>query len=249
MRYAGLTDPGHLREHNEDAWQVCSLTSGHMLFVVSDGVGGHAAGEIASRIVVETLPLLLDPRISRDTDVIAQKRAMEESLAALSYQVLAQTRQMPGAAGMAATAICGLLADGMLVLGHMGDSRCYRLRDGILQRLTKDHTVVQMLLDLGEIAANQLIGHPAAGRLTQAVGMDQEPLPHISAIALNPADILLFCSDGLHGMIDDEKITGILSLRQKPKNICKTLLNAALEAGGRDNITVIVVEIEKMENQ
>lgn len=245
MQYAGLTTPGRIRQHNEDAWQIRALKSGHLLFVVSDGVGGHAAGEIASRIVVETLPVLLDARIRRTTDIDSQKRVMRESLVALSLQVVDQTRRMPGAAGMAATVVCGLVADGMLVIGHMGDSRCYRLRDGTLKRLTRDHTLVQMLLSLGEIAVDQVCGHPAAGTLTQAVGMAQEPLPDIAAMALNPGDILLFCSDGLHRMIDDETIATFLASRQHPTDIGEMLLSSALEAGGRDNITVIVVRIEK----
>lgn len=243
MRYFGITDPGHVRDHNEDAWNHARLTAGYDFFIVSDGVGGNAAGDIASRIVVETLPVIFDARLSSQPDSQALQSELHQSLVVLCNTVREQSIDNPSFRDMAATVVCGLIREGVLVLGNMGDSRSYLMRDKKMRQLTKDHTIVQMLLDMGEITPDQAADHPAAGKLTQAVGMAQEPLPHIMAMDLRRGDRLLFSTDGLHDMIGDAAIAAILSEELDPEPVCAILVQAALKAGGKDNITAVVADI------
>lgn len=243
MRYHGLSDTGLVRDHNEDAWSATELESGHVLCIVSDGVGGRAAGEVASRVVTDTLPQVLQPRIAAGMDAAALGHALIESLQELSRSVWQQSMEVPGMKGLAATVVCALVAGDTAVIGHMGDSRVYLLRNGQLSLLTRDHTVVQMLVDIGEVAEEDAREHPAAGRLTQAVGMEQDPLPGLRVEALKGGDVLLLCSDGLHGMVDDSQINELLRNHHDPEEACRGLVAAALEAGGRDNVTVLVIEM------
>jgi len=125
----------------------------------------------------------------------------------------------------------------------MGDSRAYFLRDGTLQRLTKDHTIVQLLSDAGEISAEETATHPARGRLTHFVGMEGEPLPETRLLEIHPGDRLLLCSDGLTTLVGDQQLSSIMRHAGPPEITCVRLIQAANEAGGTDNITVIVTDV------
>jgi len=243
MRHCGATHAGNVRENNEDAWTAAELPNGFSLFVVSDGVGGHAGGETASRIVVETLPLLLEEYAGRAASIPALQRVLKRSLIQLSRVVEQQARDIPGLGGLAATVVCCLTDGWQALVGHMGDSRCYLLRQGRLELQTRDHTVARMLLDIGEITHKEFRRHPGQARLTQAVGMGQEPMPEVQALDLEPGDWLLLCSDGLHGQVEDEDIAGLLTPPAPPEELCDRLVQAALEAGGGDNITALLVEL------
>lgn len=245
MLHYGLTNVGRVREHNEDALTAATLQWGGDVFIVSDGVGGHAGGEVASRIVVETLPLLLEERLEAlgpAPTMEAVQDVLGEAIASLCRKVEQQARDMAGVRGLAATVVCGLVAADTLVLGHLGDSRAYLLRDGRLQLLTSDHTVAQILLDLGEIGPEEFKDHPARGRLTQAVGMEQEPAPSLRHLQLHQGDRVLLCSDGLHGMVDDEAIARALQEAAGPEAACSQLVELALEGGGKDNVTALVFQ-------
>lgn len=246
MKYFAITDPGRVRELNEDAWNHARLSGGYDLIIVSDGVGGHAAGEIASRIVAQTLPVLIDARLASQPEPHALPSELYQSLVILCNTVREQSLENPAFRDMAATVVCGLIRDDLLVLGNMGDSRCYFLRDGTLQQHTTDHSLVQMLLDLGEIRPDQALRHPSAGKLTQAVGMAQEPLPQVITVDIQKGDRLLFCTDGLHGMVGNHMITEILCAATCPETACSGLVRAALDAGGKDNITVVIADINSM---
>jgi PPM family protein phosphatase len=249
MRHFGITDIGLVRDLNEDSWRYVKLGAGHDIFIVSDGVGGCCAGEVASRIVTETLPALLDSRIFADTDIETLPSILQKCLVEISYSLLQQAREVPGFEGMAATVVCGMVVENALILGSMGDSRCYLLHQGRLRQLTIDHTVVQLLLDIGEITADQVTDHPAAGRLTQAVGMAQDPLPWVSVVNIEQGDRLLFCTDGLHGMIADAAISTLLASFPVLETVGGNLVQAALAAGGRDNVTAIIVDIQIQDGQ
>lgn len=245
MRFFGLSHAGKVREHNEDAWGLTRLQTGSSLAVVSDGVGGRAGGEVASRIVVETLPQLLEASLESNQDLAGLEAAVKNSLTRLSRSLLEQSRDMAGLKGLAATVVCALLSGESLVLGHMGDSRAYLFRENHLRKLTQDHTVTQMLLDQGEISGAEAATHPARGRLTQAVGMEQTPLPELASFPLQQGDRLLLCSDGLHGMVGDKIISCVLADGHETERACRGLIDAALEAGGRDNVTALIIDIEK----
>lgn len=243
MRHFGLSHAGKVRENNEDAWTVVDFDNGARLHIVSDGVGGHAGGETASRIVVETLPLLLEENVGQTPSPDIMDQALKRSLIQLSRVMEQQSRGIPGLGGLAATVVCCLTHGHKALVGHMGDSRCYLLRGEILSLLTKDHTVARMLLDLGEIALEEFRSHPGQARLTRAVGSPHEPLPDVHSLELQPGDRLLLSSDGLHGLVEDDVLADICKPPAPLDQACEQLIQAALDAGGRDNVTALLVEV------
>jgi len=245
MRFAGFSATGPVRDHNEDAWTSVTLGCGQELLIVSDGVGGSSAGDLAADVVIRTLPALLDSRLPRVPTLETSRSTLQDCLVQLSHQLVGQANGIPEFRGMAATVVCTLVTGKSMVVGSMGDSRAYLLHSGALSQLTRDHTIVQALLDLDEITLEQAIDHPAAGWLTQAVGMEQEPLPDVEVHLVAPGDRLLMETDGLHSMVEDGMIARLLSNSADPETACKSLIAAALRAGGRDNVTVVVIDWEQ----
>ena len=241
IAYAGLTDRGRVREQNEDNW-FGDPDQG--LFVVSDGMGGHAAGEVASKIVVETLPRLLRQRMkgSKDLSNPGASRGIVSAISELSNQVRDESKNRPGLAGMGATVVIALIRDAHALIAHMGDSRAYLFKDGRLEQFTKDHSIIQLLIDSGEITPEEAVTHPARGKITRYVGMQGEPIPEARFLELEPGDRLLLCSDGLTGMVSDSEITNVLRAATAPEITCQSLVEAANAVGGEDNITAVVAD-------
>ena len=241
IAYAGLTDCGRVREHNEDNW-FGGPEQG--LFIVSDGMGGQAAGEVASKIVVETLPELIRQRLKGIDDLAARdaKKRIVSAISDLSNQVRNESRKRPGLAGMGATVVLVLIRESLALIAHMGDSRAYLFRGGRLEQLTKDHSIVQLLIDSGEITPEEAATHPARGKITRCVGMQGEPIPEARCLELETGDRLLLCSDGLTGMVSDAEITGVLRTDNAPEIVCQSLVEAANARGGEDNVTVVAVD-------
>jgi len=244
IEHAGLTDKGRVRDHNEDNW---ATDPAHGLYIVSDGLGGQLAGEVASKIVVETLPAMLRQRLTDVAD-LAEPFAYQqllEAIAELSHQVYEQTKGQLGLEGMGATVVLALIRDSKALIAHMGDSRAYLLRDGKLKRLTRDHSIVQLLIDNGEIKPEQAVTHPARGRVTRSIGMEGEPLPEARVLQIKSGDRLLLCSDGLVGMLTDKKIQSILKNGTDPAATSRRLIDAANEAGGKDNVTAVIITVSE----
>lgn len=174
---------------------------------------------------------------------------MRNSLARLSAQLCQQTQDAPGLAGKGSTVVCALVRGDRVVIAHMGDSRAYRLRAGRLKQLTKDHSLVRLLIDSGDITPEEAATHPARGRLTRNVGMEGEPLPETRILKLKPGDMLLLCTDGPTGMLNDQKIQSILNEPAPMETQCQHLVNAANQAGGTDNITVLLLSVEQEGNK
>jgi len=238
--FAGLTDTGLLRKENQDKWLADEQLG---LFLVADGMGGAFAGELASRIVVETLPLALRKKMRRYKGLSKPKaqECLRNALAEISNTLRAQSQNQPGLHGMGATVVLALVRGAQALLAHLGDSRCYLLRGGKLECLTKDHTLIQLLLDTGEIKPDEAATHPARHKLTRFVGMPDEAQPDVRPLELAAGDTLLLCSDGLHGMLGDTDVLAILTASPNPEESCRRLVAAANAAGGKDNITVLVV--------
>ncbi len=145
---------------------------------------------------------------------------------------------------MGATVVLAMIRDSEAIIVHMGDSRAYLLREGKLKLLTKDHSVIQLLLDAGEITPEEAAYHPDRNRITASVGMPGDASPDSKRVPLHVGDKLLLCTDGLANMIDEVQITPIMDRAQTPEVICKDLIDAANAAGGDDNITVVVIEVK-----
>ena len=240
LTWYGLTDPGRLRARNEDAFYGDAAGG---LFIVADGMGGESAGEVASRVVVEVLPLLIRKCMAsvRDLRTAAAKERLREAICELSSGLRSQSESQPGLRGMGSTVVVALIRGGRVLIGHLGDSRAYLIRSNLLEQLTKDHTLFQLLLEAGEVKPEEAAAHPARGRLTRFVGMAGEPLPMVRSKELERGDRLLLCTDGLTSMVSEADVFAILKQPRNPESLCRELVAAANSAGGRDNITVLII--------
>jgi protein phosphatase len=235
LRSAVVTDLGLVRTNNED-----SAHAGGHLVAIADGMGGLPAGELASEIVMGALTSL-ENSDERGAPLPALRAALLEGNRLVGEK--AETSAKYDGMGTTLTAL--LLRRDRLALVHVGDSRCYRLRDGSLQQLTKDDTYVQSLVDRGVITLDEARRHPQRSLVTQAV-QGRRRLPVASA-AFKPklGDRYLVCSDGLSDFVEDDAIAAALGSHAEPQECAERLVKLALQAGGHDNVTVIVADIVK----
>ncbi len=242
LNYAGLSDAGRVRSQNEDRWLADPELG---LFIVADGMGGEAAGALAAEIVVETLPRLLRHHLSDLTSVADPQSTtqLREMLTELSSHLRAESQGQLGLDGMGSTVVLALFRGQHVLIGHLGDSRAYLLREEQLEQLTQDHSLIQLLLEHGEITTEEAVHHPARGQLTRNVGMEGDAIPVVRLVDLRANDRLLLCSDGLTGMLSDEQLVALLNPRSAPEVVCRNLVSTANELGGKDNITAVVIDV------
>ncbi|MBO85537.1 MAG: protein phosphatase [Deltaproteobacteria bacterium] len=250
LEAAGRTDTGPVRDNNEDNFLV-DMDGG--LFVVADGMGGHAAGEIASAIAVETVGEVLLQEVDPDETRISMdvgspdgriRERLRYTMNQASLRIRKEAMADPSQMGMGTTLVALLIEDGMAHLGHVGDSRAYRLRNGELTLLTKDHTVVQQEVDAGRLTPELARIMPHKNILTQSVGYHGPVDPDTMSEAVEPGDIYMLCSDGLTDPLDDEQLVGIM--RGVPvDDLADLLVQKALEHGTEDNVTVVVVGVHE----
>jgi protein phosphatase len=242
VNYAGLTDVGRVRGQNEDRW-FADATQG--LYLVADGIGGAAVGGLASQVVAEVLPRLLRQKLrsSKQSGEPHDLEQVQTAIAELSERLRKESKTRPGMAGMGSTVVLALVRDWRAIIAHMGDSRAYLFHEGHLERLTRDHTLAQLLVDSGDITPEEASSHPARGQLTRFVGMWPQLLPETRAVPLVCGDRLVLCSDGLTAAIGDTDLLALLGQYPVPEDACRRLVAAANEAGGKDNITVVVLAI------
>lgn len=239
MVVATATDPGCVREANEDAVQVVRAVDGDnprgLLAVVCDGMGGHAAGEIASRIAIET--------IAREWHVVGDAaQALRGAVLSANRAILATAATKRELAGMGTTVIAVIIREGMAWCAHVGDSRCYLLRDDQLFLMTEDHSAVMELVKRGQITADAARAHPDKNVISRALGARREvevtvwPRP----FRLRAGDQFLLCSDGLYDVVSDEEMRTIL-VACAPQDACNRLVALAREHGAPDNVTVAIL--------
>jgi PPM family protein phosphatase len=229
-QHAAVTDPGRRRRRNEDAYVVQPP-----LFAVADGMGGAQAGEIASRIAASAL---------RDSGPERGEDAVVTLIQEANRRVYEAAASDDARAGMGTTMTAALVAAGAVRIGHVGDSRAYRVRDGLLEQLTEDHSLVAELVRSGKLSPEEAGVHPQRSVITRVLGTDPEVDVDTFEVEARPGDIFMICSDGLTSMVDDEAILAVL--RQDGKTLEKRargLVDAANRGGGEDNITVILFEL------
>lgn len=234
--YGSRTDVGLVRDHNEDSLAVVPP-----IFAVADGMGGHAAGEVASEVAIQTL--LEHAPAKPDGDGLA--RAVVEA----NRAVMRAARDGIGRKGMGTTMTAAMLSGQRLVVAQVGDSRAYLLHAGSLQRITRDHSLMTELIESGEITEEQAKYHPKRSVITRALGSDPDTLPDIYEMNLSEGDRLLLCSDGLSGMVEDALLESTLARIKDPQNCANALVEEAIAAGGYDNVTAVVVDVASAEER
>jgi PPM family protein phosphatase len=243
LLYAARTDVGMIRSGNEDNFAV-NANPERGLFVVADGMGGHAAGEVASEMAVQ----IIENEVAggtglHDLDELAAADRLADALRKANRTIHERTMTEVDKQGMGTTASVLVMAEGRYVIGQVGDSRVYLLRDGGLQQLTKDHSYVQEQVDAGFLTPEQARYHPYSNVITRCVGANPDVEPDIYRGDFRLGDIFLVASDGLTGMVDDRRIAALLMSRTPPERKVHLLISEANGRGGLDNITAIVVQV------
>lgn len=230
-----------MRETNEDNY---FLALERKLFIVSDGMGGHQAGAVASNAVVTVLPKLLEKLLAdgRSLRADAIERALRDAIVKLSVSLRDESAGREALQGLGATVVCVWMHGAKAHLAHMGDSRIYLFRAGRLKQLTDDHSIIALLLKRGEVTADEARDHPARSKLSRYVGMGGEVYPDVRTLGVRDGDRFLLCSDGLTGMLADDEIRKLLEVNPDASATCNALVAAANKAGGEDNVTALVVD-------
>ena len=235
MKIAYKTDVGLVRKGNEDSLYVDEKLG---LLIVADGIGGYQAGEVASQMAVEIIPPMLKDELEEKGQI--QKRILEAIYKA-NDEILAAVGKDPSLKGMGTTVVLALCNDDEIYIAHVGDSRAYLVRKNKLEQVTEDHSVAFQLLKAGRITVEEARHHPLRHVITQALGTQSYLVPDINSFTWSKGGYLLLCSDGLTDMVEDKTIEEVV-LREKGnlKAKCERMVELAKEAGGRDNITVIL---------
>ncbi|KJL35968.1 MAG: serine/threonine-protein phosphatase [Microbacterium sp.] len=230
-----LSHTGKVRSNNQD-----SGYAGSNLFVVADGMGGHAGGDVASSIAVDRLEELDRPFGSS----LDAERALQETIHETATDLIDTVATRPELAGMGTTVSAIVMVDDYAVIAHIGDSRIYLFRDGALTQITTDHTFVQRLVDSGRITPEEARYHPRRSVLMRVLG-DMDPDPEVDSFIMptRPGDRWLLCSDGLSGVVDDTHTAKALAAGHAPARTADMLLKQALDAGAPDNVTIVIVDV------
>lgn len=255
IRVAVRTDIGKVRDHNEDSYLVVDLFDGKplsknpdpcravetrgLLLGVCDGMGGAAAGEVASQLAVDVIRTQMcgSPR-----DDLSQR--LVTSVQNASVRIFEKAERTPGHRGMGTTATIAAMMDERVFVAQVGDSRAYLCRDGALMQITRDQTLVEQLVDANQLTRAEADSIGPSNVLVQVVGQSAPLHVDLKLVVLEKGDKLLICSDGLSSMIKDRGICDVLTHAPDPRSACDTLVNAANLAGGHDNVTVIVARRE-----
>lgn len=244
LKFAALSHVGLVRENNEDNYAIVYPGVGYPLaLILADGMGGHSKGEVASRIAVDFIASYLRedlvlPRTPADISVrlpeLVKKANVKVYLSSLDH---AENR------GMGTTLTALVVLRDRLILAHVGDCRAYLVHDGTLTQLTVDHTLVQEMVAAGSLTAAETHNHPRRNVLTRALGFPEFINPDVLEKPISAGDIVILCSDGLHGFISDQTIAEIARTTGNPDQLVDQLLQAALAAGGEDNVTVLAAQV------
>lgn len=248
---AGISDVGLQREHNEDSFAILGE---QQLYIVADGMGGHRAGDVASRLATQTIvdffkataaedvtwPFHFDARLSEE------ENRLLAGIRLANQQIVQQSARSREHHGMGTTVVGALFSRSKrkMYIGHVGDSRAYRVRDGVIQQMTRDHSLLNDYLQaMPELTEEQRSELPK-NVITRALGMQEQVTVDLQSDEAKSGDLYVLCSDGLSGMIDDDEILKIVTETDDPHEACRRLVNVANENGGEDNITAVVVRVD-----
>lgn len=229
----GKTDIGLLRSANEDDFYIGQDKN---LYVLADGMGGYAAGDVASQTAVQTTVDML-------ATLPCAEESIEKAMRSANGAILQKVKENPDLSGMGTTLTVLWCTDTTAYWGHVGDSRLYAYTKGKLTQITTDHSLIQRWVQEGVLTPEEATKHPKRNILTRAIGVDESPLIDTGHFALDTVDRLLLCSDGLHSLVDDETIAAVLGQDKSDEDISEALLQEVYKQGAKDNITIITITL------
>jgi len=240
-----LTDVGKVRTIDEDSILAADLSFGinsesekFLLLAVADGMGGHAKGEEASKIALNTLTKTIIPELFGN---VSFTDLLENGIKNANQEILEYTVKNPESSGMGTTTVCALVKGNNIHLANVGDSRAYVISDDEIRRVTKDHSYVQSLIDEGQITEEEARDHPQKNVITKAVGIMESVEPDTMKLTLDDDESLLLCCDGVIAHLTDEDIHKIICNENNPQNACQQIVDLANQRGGSDNISLIIL--------
>jgi serine/threonine protein phosphatase PrpC len=251
VRFAGDSNVGMKRAHNEDSFY---LPESERLAIVADGMGGHASGEVASRLAVDTIsgffkatqeeqqltwPFKMDKGHRYDVN------RMITAIKLANLKIHEQAQKDPRCHGMGTTVVSALFLDDALVIGHVGDSRLYRRRDNTFEQITEDHSLLNDYIKMKHLSPEEIAAFPHKNVIVRALGMKDTVQVDVHVDAPRLGDVYIICSDGLSGMLKDEEISEIAMSERDLDVVCERLISTANKNGGLDNITVVAVRLEE----
>lgn len=241
MKVFAKTDVGKLRDMNQDCYYISNTTEQLNLYVIADGMGGYTGGEIASNLAVNSVKNYIQNNFSSiDHDKEKIKKLIKDSIDYANKIIYKEAKDVQELQEMGTTLDICLIYNNKVYIGHVGDSRVYRIRKGIIRKLTTDHSYVEKLVTDGTITKEEAFNHPKKNMLIKAVGCDEEIEADIIVKGFIQNDIILMCTDGLTNMLNDDEIYKTLTL--DIENATQNLINNANEKGGYDNITAIIIQ-------
>ena len=241
MEYWGLSDIGRVRAQNQDAFRIEELDRHTILAVVCDGMGGAKSGNIASRLAIDVFVGEVKNSWKASMTQEQTEQVLENAVKLANFTVYDQARQYEEFAGMGTTLVAALLSGKTATIVNVGDSRCYHITHSDIRRITVDHSVVQMMVDRGELTAEEARSYPGRNYITRAVGTEPTVQSDLFAIRVERGDALLLSSDGLHNEVDDQEILFEVVHGVNNDNCCQRLLDIANMRGSPDNVTSVLV--------
>ena len=251
LQIVSLTDPGKVRGHNEDCVESRPELG---IVVLADGMGGYNAGEVASGMATSSISAGIAQtwtrdalkKLDREAAMALSRTVVQEETAKANAAIYAAAQKDPHCAGMGTTLVTCLFYDDFLTVAHVGDSRLYRMRDDVLEQVTRDHSLLQEQIDSGLISKEDARSSHNKNLVTRAVGIDPDVEAEVHSYDVQAGDLFMLCSDGLNDMIEDEEIQmTLIALRSNLDLTAQQLVQAANDAGGRDNVSVMLVQVIK----
>lgn len=242
MLLFGKSDIGLVRASNQDCFSLNEFPDGRCFAVVCDGMGGYSGGNIASEIAVRVINDELAEKLSSPLPDKEVRECMTNAIRLANDKIFESAQMDTSISDMGTTAVIVYITGNILFVAHVGDSRAYLFRDGTASRITKDHSLVQSLIDSHNITEEEALVHPYRNIITRVVGRESAPDVTFSSQIFNPGDIALLCSDGLTNMVSDADLSAVLSeVDVLSEDVCSGLIDRANANGGKDNITVVLI--------
>ena len=241
MQINSKTDIGKVRSTNQDAFFNCELSDGAVFAIVCDGMGGANAGNIASETAVKRITEYTVNSYRSGLDSIGIEKVLKNAFLSANIEIYDMALKNPDLSGMGTTAVAVLLKENTAVIAHIGDSRAYKIAEGITQ-ITTDHSVVQSLIEDGKLTPEEAKFHPRKNVITRAIGVEENISVDFDEVSLSEGEHLLLCTDGLTNFVDADCIKEIFD-KYKPSTVTQKLVDAANKGGGSDNITVVTITL------